>query len=113
MIIYTSSHEGRGISNFAKAICNRLHEEGVDTYQANNCLVFEDDECNFDEVATMIKYCRGDKAIILLSNNPLKSDWIAKKSVAIKDIRRLTVKVNKENKPYLLVKKKEARRFME
>jgi len=53
MIIYVSLQEGRGIGLYAKAICNKLQEQGMDTYIANNCLGFDDDKRNFDEAVTI------------------------------------------------------------
>lgn len=105
MVVYISSQEGRGIGLFAKAICNKLQEHGMDTYGANNCLGYEDDERNFDEAAAIIKHFREGKPIILLSNNPLKSNWLLNHSIEVGEIRRLTVKVNEENRSYLLAKK--------
>lgn len=105
MIIYISSQEGRGIGLFAKAICNKLQERGMDTYIANNCLGFDDDERNFDEAITLIKHFRKDEPIILMTNNPLKSNWLSKNSIEVREIKNIVTKINRENKPYLYAKK--------
>lgn len=105
MIVYVSSHEGRGIGLFAKAICSKLQENGLNTYEANNCLGFDDDQRNFDEVAAIVKYLRHINSIILLSNNSLKSNWMRDRGIVIKEVRPLSVKPNNENLPYLRAKK--------
>ncbi len=105
MVIYVSSQEGRGIGLFAKAICNKLQEQGMDTYAANNCLGFDDDERNFDEAIAIIKYFRNDKPIILMTNNPYKVNWLEKNKIKISGIQNIVTKINKENRPYILAKK--------
>lgn len=105
MIIYVSLQEGRGIGLYAKAICNKLQEQGMDTYIANNCLGFDDDKRNFDEAVTIIKYFRKDEPIVLMTNNPYKINWLLKNKIEISRIQNIVTKINVENKSYLLAKK--------
>ena len=105
MIVYISSHEGRGIGLFAKAICNKLQEKGLDTYEANNALGFRDEERRFDEVAGIIRHFRQEKAITLLSNNPYKINWMEREGIKIKRVLPLSIRLDNENLSYLTAKK--------
>lgn len=105
MVIYVSSQEGRGIGLFAKAICNKLQEQGMDTYIANNCLGFDDDERKFDEEITIIEHFRKNAPIILMTNNPYKIKWLKQNKIEISRIQNIVTEINVENKSYLLAKK--------
>lgn len=70
-IILYLRQEGRGIGLYNKIDAYRLQSQGMDTYEANHHLGFEDDLRDFEEAAQMLKALGVDK-IRLVTNNPKK-----------------------------------------
>ena len=70
-ILLYLNQEGRGIGIANKVKAYSLQEQGLNTYQANNALGFEDDERDF-RAAKEILHLLGVRKIRLLSNNPHK-----------------------------------------
>jgi GTP cyclohydrolase II len=68
--------EGRGIGLYNKLDAYACQERGMDTYQANRELGFEDDLRDYT-VAGQILACLGVKKITLLTNNPEKIEQIS------------------------------------
>jgi GTP cyclohydrolase II len=71
-----SSHEGRGIGLWAKAVTYLLQDRGQDTYQANTSLGLPEDSRDFTDAAIVLKYMLEGEPIRLLSNNLLKRDHL-------------------------------------
>lgn len=71
-VVYISSHEGRGIGLWAKAITYLLQDDGQDTYEANVSLGLPEDSRDFTDAAVVLRYLLKGKPIRLFSNNPIK-----------------------------------------
>ena len=76
LLVYMAAHEGRGIGSWAKAAAYLLQEEGLDTYEANRALGFEDDHRDFSHAAAIIHHLLGDRPFRLLTNNPDKVEQV-------------------------------------
>jgi GTP cyclohydrolase II len=104
-VIYMSSHEGRGIGLWAKAITYVLQDEGQDTYQANVSLGLPEDSRDFTDAAVVLRYLLKGKPIRLLSNNPEKQKQLEKGGQRVQEIVPLTVGVSPHNVRYLRSKR--------
>ena len=77
-IIYAVSQEGRGIGLYNKIKAYNIQQtQNVDTYEANVMLGFKEDERNYSEVITILKFLKVGK-LNLLSNNPEKEEHFKK-----------------------------------
>lgn len=72
VMIYMPTHEGRGIGLWNKAAAYLLQDTGLDTYEANRALGFEDDLRDFRHAAAVIRHLLGERPFRLLTNNPEK-----------------------------------------
>lgn len=105
MIVYMSSHEGRGIGLWAKAATYLLQDAGENTYQANRSLGLPDDSRDFSDAASLIKYFLGDKPFRLLTNNPKKiEDLEAMGMTGVTRVKHVCG-VGKSNRGYLAAKR--------
>ncbi len=77
-VVYMSSHEGRGIGLWAKAITYLLQDDGQDTYQANVSLGLPEDSRDFTDAACVLRYLLRGRPVRLMSNNPLKREHLEK-----------------------------------
>ena len=68
-IILYLRQEGRGIGLYNKIDAYRLQSQGMNTYEANNHLGFDDDLRDFTEAAQMLK-ALGVTKVRLVTNNP-------------------------------------------
>lgn len=97
--------EGRGIGLANKIEAYRLQqEEGLDTVDSNLAIGFLDDERNFTPAFKMLQFLK-IKSICLITNNPKKSEDIAKFGIIVKKIVHTFFKPNTYNADYLDVKK--------
>ena len=105
LLIYMTSHEGRGIGLWSKAAAYLLQEEGMDTYEANRALAFEDDQRDFRLAAAIVRHFFGEGAFDLLTNNPLKVKSLER--FAVKGFRRreLVEGTSTHNRCYLKAKR--------
>jgi len=85
-IVYMSSHEGRGIGLWAKAITYLLQDDGQDTYQANVSLGLPEDSRDFTDAAVVLRHLLGGRPIRLLSNNPLKREHLERAGQAVAEM---------------------------
>lgn len=108
-IIYTFQ-EGRNIGILNKIKAYALQDEGLDTIQANLALGFPADSRNYDIVAGILKYYQL-KSMKILTNNPLKLEFLEKMDF---DIKRepIIIPANEKNKDYLEIKKKQMRHIL-
>ena len=74
--------EGRGIGIANKLRAYQLQEQGVDTYDANLMLGFEEDERDFSIAAAILKKL-GISKIRLLTNNPHKIAALEKAGITV------------------------------
>ena len=101
-IILYLRQEGRGIGLYNKLDAYLFQEQGIDTYEANRKLGFNDDERNYDDAINMLK-ALNVSSLHLLTNNPLKIDAIGKE-ISIESIQNTKTYLKKDNKNYLLAK---------
>jgi GTP cyclohydrolase II len=104
-IVYMSSHEGRGIGLWAKAITYMLQDDGQDTYQANVSLGLPEDSRDFTDAAVVLRYLLGGKPIRLLSNNPLKREHLEKAGQRVSEMVSLVAGVSRHNLRYMRSKR--------
>lgn len=105
-VIYMSSHEGRGIGLWAKAVTYLLQDLGQDTYEANTALGLPEDSRDFADAAVVLHALRQDKkAIRLLTNNPLKVSDLQKGGIEIRETVPLVVGFTRHNLRYMKSKK--------
>lgn len=95
--------EGRGIGLFAKLDAYELQNQGMDTYEANRYLGFEDDPRDFRESAMMLLALDTTK-IRLLSNNPEKTRHLETNGVKVVEHLHTGVHSTAHNKGYLRAK---------
>ncbi len=96
--------EGRGIGLVAKLDAYRLqHEQGLDTYAANEAMSLPADARDYDCAAHMLK-ALGVGSIQLITNNPDKVEQLNKLGINV--ISRVSAGTHKTefNAPYLLAK---------
>ena len=106
-IILYLNQEGRGIGLANKMRAYKLQDSGLDTFDANHQLGFEDDERDLS-VGAKILTRLGVSKINLLTNNPSKISNM--ENHGIKVVRRipLVTKITTENKEYLKAKKEKS-----
>ncbi|MCL5679567.1 MAG: GTP cyclohydrolase II [Candidatus Thermoplasmatota archaeon] len=83
MLIYLRQ-EGRGIGLLDKIRAYSLQDQGYDTVEANLMLGLPADKRDYTFAVEVIKYF-GIKSIRLMTNNPLKMDFLKKYNIRITD----------------------------
>jgi GTP cyclohydrolase II len=104
-IVYMSSHEGRGIGLWAKAITYILQDDGQDTYQANVSLGLPEDSRDFTDAAIVLRYLLDGRPVRLLSNNPLKREHLEKAGQPVSAMVPLVTGVCGQNLRYMRAKR--------
>ncbi|TOG37106.1 GTP cyclohydrolase, partial [Vibrio parahaemolyticus] len=84
-VILYLRQEGRGIGLYNKIDAYRLQSQGMNTYEANNHLGFDDDLRDFTEAAQMLE-ALGIKKIRLVTNNPKKIRELAEYGIEIVEV---------------------------
>ncbi|MBN2343992.1 MAG: GTP cyclohydrolase II [Deltaproteobacteria bacterium] len=110
-VVYMSSHEGRGIGLWAKAVTYLLQDDGQDTYQANVSLGLPEDSRDFSDAAVILKYMLKGKSIRLMSNNPLKFEQLIAAGQPVKEPVRHVVGIGKYNERYMTSKKEKGHKI--
>ncbi len=105
-VVYMSSHEGRGIGLWAKAVTYLLQDDGQDTYQANVSLGLPEDSRDFIDAAVVLRYLLKGKPIRLLSNNPIKKAQLEAGGQTVAKMVPFVVGLSKNNERYLASKRK-------
>jgi GTP cyclohydrolase II len=95
--------EGRGIGLYNKIDAYKLQSQGLNTYEANNELGFDDDLRDFTEAAEMLKALALTK-IRLITNNPKKINDLKSKGIKIDEIVNTEAHVKQGNESYLKAK---------
>ena len=106
VIVYNTTHEGRGIGILDKIAAYHLQEQGLDTVDANRQIGHADDRRHYGVDAQILKDL-GIESVRLLTNNPDKLQQLGRYGIAIVDRRPLWVGETPHNRDYL--KTKEAR----
>lgn len=102
-VILYMRQEGRGIGLYNKIDAYVLQSQGLNTYQANNELGFDDDQRSFEHAITMLNAMDID-AIKLMTNNPRKAKALSE-HVDVQAIVNTQVHMKSDNKEYLAAKK--------
>lgn len=95
--------EGRGIGLYNKLDAYKLQDTGLDTFEANQALGFDDDLRDFGIAAQMLKALDVSE-IDLLTNNPEKVETIEAEGVKVREQRSTGVFYNRHNGHYLRAK---------
>lgn len=95
--------EGRGIGLANKLRAYSLQDGGLDTFDADGHLGFDDDDRSFTEAATMLRSL-GVLRIQLMTNNPHKVDALAREGIDVVAREALTGERNPHNERYLSAK---------
>lgn len=101
-VILYLRQEGRGIGLYNKLDAYLFQAQGIDTYEANRKLGFNDDDRNYDDAINMLKALKVS-SLHLLTNNPLKIEAIGKE-IFIESIQNTKTYLKRDNKNYLLAK---------
>jgi GTP cyclohydrolase II len=96
--------EGRGIGLVNKIRAYALQEMGLDTFEANRHLGFDDDLRDYGEAAAMLR-CLGAETVVVLTNNPKKLDGLARAGIRVAARAPLVSTPTAHNQRYLLAKK--------
>jgi GTP cyclohydrolase II len=97
--------EGRGIGLNNKIAAYRLQRQGLDTFEANIDLGFEEDLRDFSVAAIMLQLLSVNQCI-LLSNNPDKAQQLRDAGIDVVEIVNTATYMNDQNTEYLKAKKK-------
>ncbi|PKH03325.1 GTP cyclohydrolase II [Psychromonas sp. MB-3u-54] len=106
IIIYLRQ-EGRGIGLYNKIDAYKLQSEGMDTYQANNQLGFDNDLRDFTEAGQMLE-ALNIKKLQLLTNNPLKVKALRNYGMTVEQVISTSTFLKSDNESYLRAKAKNA-----
>ena len=102
--------EGRGIGLYNKIDAYKLqHEKGLDTFEANHHIGFEDDPRNFQVAAEML-HAIGITKVRLLTNNPDKVSGLEEHGITVEEIIPTGRFEKSMNRHYLEAKRKKGHR---
>jgi 3,4-dihydroxy 2-butanone 4-phosphate synthase / GTP cyclohydrolase II len=102
-VVYLGGHEGRGIGLANKIRAYALQDAGADTVEANEQLGLPIDARRYDAAAAIL-HSMGLTRVRLLSNNPLKEQWLAEAGIEVVESLPSTVAARPENTRYLATK---------
>jgi GTP cyclohydrolase II len=102
-IILYLAQEGRGLGLANKMRAYGLQDQGLDTFDANTTLGFDDDERDYGVAARMLQLLNCLQ-IQLFTNNPAKLDGLERGGIEIAARIPLEAPVNPHNKRYLTTK---------
>ena len=81
----------------------QLQDDGLDTFDANTTLGFDDDERDYGIAAHMLRMLNCTR-IVLLTNNPAKLDGLTRAGIEIASRMPLDAPVNADNRRYMTAK---------
>src|SRR5882757_3023461 len=102
-VILYLAQEGRGLGLTNKMRTYQLQDNGLDTFDANTTLGFDDDERDYGIAAHMLRMLNCTR-IVLLTNNPAKLDGLTKAGIEIASRMPLDAPVNADNRRYMTAK---------
>ena len=102
-IILYLRQEGRGIGLYNKIDAYRLQSQGMNTYEANNHLGFDDDLRDFTEAAQMLN-ALGITQVRLVTNNPKKINELSDYGIEIIEVVNTSAHIKDGNENYLKAK---------
>lgn len=103
-IVYLRGHEGRGIGLANKIRAYSLQDGGADTVQANEQLGLPVDARRYDAAAAIL-HSMGLERVRLITNNPLKAQWLRDSGVDVAELIPSTIVARPENTRYLQTKR--------
>ncbi len=102
-IILYLAQEGRGLGLANKMRTYQLQDEGLDTFDANATLGFDDDERDYGIAAHMLRMLNCTR-IVLLTNNPTKLDGLTTAGIEIAGRMSIDAPINADNRRYMAAK---------
>jgi GTP cyclohydrolase II len=102
-VILYLAQEGRGLGLANKMRTYQLQDNGLDTFDANTTLGFDDDERDYGIAARMLRMLNCTR-IALLTNNPAKLDGLTKAGIEIASRIPLDAPINADNLRYMTAK---------
>jgi GTP cyclohydrolase II len=102
-VILYLAQEGRGLGLANKMRTYQLQDDGLDTFDANTTLGFDDDERDYGIAARMLQMLSCTR-IVLLTNNPAKLDGLTKAGIDIASRMPLEAPINADNRRYMTAK---------
>lgn len=102
IIIYLRQ-EGRGIGLYNKIEAYKHQIDGMNTFEANNHLGFENDLRDFGEAVQMLK-ALGICELKLLTNNPEKTKALIQENIAVREVIPTSSFIKEDNLNYLAAK---------
>jgi GTP cyclohydrolase II len=102
-IVLYLEQEGRGLGLANKIRTYQLQDGGLDTFDANSILGFEDDERDYGIAARMLQML-GCTRVPLMTNNPRKLDALSRAGIDVSGRVPLHGPVNTDNRRYLAAK---------
>jgi GTP cyclohydrolase II len=102
-IILYLAQEGRGLGLANKMRTYQLQDEGLDTFDANTTLGYDDDERDYGIAAHMLRMLNCTR-IVLLTNNPTKLDGLTTSGIEIAGRMPLDAPINADNRRYMTAK---------
>ena len=106
LILYLAQ-EGRGLGLANKMRTYQLQDHGLDTFDANTTLGFDDDERDYGIAARMLRMLNCTR-IVLLTNNPAKLDGLTRAGIEIASRMPLDAPINADNHRYMTAKAERA-----
>ena len=103
VIVYNTTHEGRGIGILDKIAAYALQEQGLDTVEANRQIGHADDGRHYGVDAQILRDL-GVANVRLMTNNPDKIRQLGRYGVQVSDRTPLWVGETPENRDYLRTK---------
>jgi GTP cyclohydrolase II len=102
-VILYLAQEGRGLGLANKMRTYQLQDDGLDTFDANTTLGFDDDERDYGIAARMLTMLNCTR-IVLLTNNPAKLDGLTGAGIEIAGRMPLEAPINADNRRYMIAK---------
>jgi 3,4-dihydroxy 2-butanone 4-phosphate synthase / GTP cyclohydrolase II len=104
VVVYLRGHEGRGIGLVAKLEAYALQDSGRDTVDANLDLGLPADARHYGAASQVLRDL-GITRVLLMTNNPEKSEALAAFGIRVEDRVPLTPRPNPHNLRYLRTKR--------
>ncbi|MDQ0094507.1 3,4-dihydroxy-2-butanone-4-phosphate synthase [Paeniglutamicibacter psychrophenolicus] len=103
VLVYLRGHEGRGIGLANKIRAYALQDGGANTVAANEQLGLPVDARNYDAAAAIL-HALSIRRVRLITNNPLKEEWLESAGIAVTERVPTRVAARPENLEYLRTK---------
>ena len=101
--IILSDRDGRGLGLANKMRTYQLQDDGLDTFDANTTLGFDDDQRDYGIAARMVRMLNCTRTV-LLTNNRAKLYGFTKTGIEIASRMPLEMPINADNRRYMTAK---------